>query len=1172
MLRRALLVLVLVVLALAGTYVFFTRPARLQAVFEQRLATFGYHIERFDHIEFTPWAGLRIVNLHIAAVLPAEDPKRFSIPALRIGEARLRCALMPLLVGSVRTTDVELVRPTLTLLRDHDADALPWNFSSDEGEPLRISAAGLPRVRVEDADVQLYSATRGVRRLLRRWVFDADGGASASAAGSDEYALRIAQVGGIARGRSSASDDKAFANVRVRAGAIDLNADSIDLDLVLSLMPRQWARRARDLGLAGNAGLRELTFSEHGLQSVRIGISALRGSVPIERDAPTAERFVQFRGMDGELALLISSESGGKSLSVRAALRGVLNDGPCQLSFRGAGLTIDSNNSHDSAAHTLSLGDLRMSDFDFSGHIERIDLPTSESHRAFIQSEQLPPPVRDFFDHYKPRGPVALRWDYTPSGLSGELTSLGAQCRYFRFPYVVRDVHGAVRLADGGVQLDALIGRHGSSRIRADGRLAHTGDWTAFDLQFQGRNVTLDRDLYEALPEEYKAMWRQAAPLGLCDTTVRVTRQEGTREAGPRKPVVSVDAQLLSGSLSVGADMRLEQSDAAFSINHGVLMLHDAHGYVGGGAVRFDGVAQASSDGGAAEQSFHVEASGLPIERSSMIAGSDSGELGEIRFAGFGDVWGRIRGGATDADRNFTIRINDGVITGFDPRSQWRNARGWATEANGRQRIISFFAKRGDGTLRVSGAVNKSGQSVAAQDFDLNANDPDIDVLLRSALPHGFSEIREMLGLSGKGALHATIAATRPHAPVDIHVDAERMHSPGFPFPLRDVSASLSVLSDRVEIHEAGARSGASGSLTLAGECGLRPETFWCDLRVDARDIELDDALINALPSGLADMLGQSALRGMANLKLARFRVSAKPDREWEFVGRLDLHDASLRLGLPLESFDGSLDGTCELDRDGRIALEADLKIADGFLAKRAIHEWDARVRRNPDDGWISLEEIRGEVAGGRATGRVRFDPETSRYEASLVLHDVDFDRFFLREADSDRAFRGGRLDGRVFVRGRVDDPKARTGGGEFRIRDGSLLSSKVTASVLRASRKQNPGIADQVQRALVRFTWRGRTLSFSAIDIQTRSTRFVGNGSWDTAGDQVDLTLVGAAPQDALRLAVITDLLEFAGAQLLQYHVEGPINAPRVIARPLHVLTDPIRKLLAGEPQRERP
>ena len=214
----------------------------------------------------------------------------------------------------------------------------------------------------------------------------------------------------------------------------------------------------------------------------------------------------------------------------------------------------------------------------------------------------------------------------------------------------------------------------------------------------------------------------------------------------------------------------------------------------------------------------------------------------------------------------------------------------------------------------------------------------------------------------------------------------------------------------------------------------------------------------------------------------------------------------------------------------------------------------------------MRLEEVRGRLCDGEVVGFAEIDPDTSSYELSFTLHDVSLDQFVRRAKREPARATRGRLDGHIFVRGSTDDPAKRSGGGDLRVRGTSLLSSPVTASVVEASRRQDRSISDEVERAEIHFVWEGEELKLTRVDIHSRDLRLIGAGSWNMRSDAISLRLLGATPEDAPRLFLLTDLLETAGQELLQYRVEGTAAEPRVTIEPLHNLTDPLRRLLKPE------
>ena len=96
---------------------------------------------------------------------------------------------------------------------------------------------------------------------------------------------------------------------------------------------------------------------------------------------------------------------------------------------------------------------------------------------------------------------------------------------------------------------------------------------------------------------------------------------------------------------------------------------------------------------------------------------------------------------------------------------------------------------------------------------------------------------------------------------------------------------------------------------------------------------------------------------------------------------------------------------------------------------------------------------------------------------------------------------------------------------------------------------------------------WEGNKLRFSRVDILARDLRLVGYGTWNTQTDAISMTLLGATQDDAPRLFLLTDILESAREELMQYRITGTYAQPHVSVEPLHNLTGPIKDLLQGSP-----
>lgn len=1165
---------------LAAGYLYVTRPAALRAKLTMLFARLDLRVEHIGAISFSLTDGLAVHDMLVEAEgeSPLYAADRVSNPPalLRVPRARVRIDPWSLLTGEPRIREIKLKSPMISVVWP----AWGTNQLARTGGDFHFRAPSqdpneLPRLSIEGADIAVYLVKDGRLRLQRRWLVNGvgqvEGGASAAS-----YLLRFDQVGGAV----SAVDDYAcsLAELSWRGDALIAKLGWVDLETAQSLLPRAWRTDLAELDLAGRARASRLVVEGSGIVEAEVRLDQVSFSAPIETEAnlDPGDRYLQVADVGGVLRYLATSSASGPATpairrgDVDVRLSGQIGEAPANLSLNILGARLDANGDGDAPVSGLfGMAGVGARHIEMSVDVDALELPTADAHPAFVTSERLPGVVRSSLRKYAAEGPINFHlrvwnedagddWRY-----SGEIEGAGASCTYYRFPYRVEDVRGSVRFSNQGVVFDGLGGRHGSGRLRMDGRLADTSSWTAFELTFTGRNIATDADLYEALPQNYQKLWRHADPVALCDVTTVLRREQGSAKEGSRKTDVKVDARLLAGSIKLLNDDKLDNVSGVLHIADDTVELDGLQGDMGGALVRLDGELSLDENG-SPKYDLRVEAAGAALDRVSEVRDGSGHSVGRIRFDGVGDIWGRINSDASNSSRRYTVHVTDGVLSGFDETPGWDHVEGWLTLSDREQRILSLKASRDAGTLSVSGALPGQLGLDRPIDLELQARDADLKRLTPQLVPGRWSHVREALGLAGGGELSARFyprehADSRVRQAADVRISAERMKPTPVPLDLRDIEAHATLHAGGFELHKATARYGKDARMEISGAGGWSEDDNWSDISIEAWDLDLSAELIEAFPTPLSSLLKRMSPSGRVHLKLDRMHLRGLEKLEWNVAGDLLLDEAELQIGARLSDFHGELGGSCQVLAGGGVRLETEFKIARGLLSDRPIERWEGRLISDPENPLLHLKDARGRFCDGEVVGFATIDPDASTYELAFTLHNVSLKQFLSGDASDDS---GGRIDGHVFLRGRTDDPSQRVGGGEVRIRGASLLSSPVTASVVEASKQQKRAIGDEVDQAEARFVWEDDELKFTHLDIHSRDLRLIGEGRWNMDTDAISMTLLGATPEDALRLFPITDLLELAGQELLQYEVSGTRANPRVKVKPLHNLTDPLRKL----------
>ena len=1169
-----------ILVLLVALYSYVTRPAQLRARLLQAFATLPVEVIDLGLVTFSLRDGLELVDLDLAlpgqqSSSPTESGERFGT-RLHVAHARIRCDRSAFLRGQVQPREILLDGVELTVVCSSHADADQPVWSTPGGEsrwtlPSTL-ASTLPLVVLERADVRLLVSEPDGRRLVRHWLLSGTGTPHQAS-----YQVRLEWPGNRDKPLLELEWDQSEATLAAAA-------DWLDLEIVALFLPRAWVTTWTDLNLRGRVCAERMVFTmlpaspsaaemdnKHPplrLSSAELRLADLHCSLPIEEDPespasevlPASQRFAQISGT--EAVIRFDEQADGSGL----------------LTIKGTGELNGAPTKFDLTAKPALSGTFSVKPEDLIEAHLRVDglsFPTMEEHREFVTSRRLPRGLRNFFNDFRPKGPANLRlWAARDEQLrvEGELEALGIQCRYNRFPYDFTDVRGRVRFSQAGIFLEDIRAHHGSACIHARGFVNRAQRETGLDLTFHGTNIPMDGELFAALPPKYQSLWRRVAPLGVCAASVKVQREDSPSETVDLPPTeVHVDTRLFGASLLIDADRRLQQVDGTFTIAEGLVAIHDLHGELDGAEIRLLGTLSVDDSRGLTDLRYEV--TDVPVSRITTVKTQPDQPAGKIHFAGRADVWGHLcsNGPSGERETSYTVHIKDGELTGFNPEETWQQCEGWISVTGDRQEIHNFSARQTNSQLNVTGTLPVGDDSDSPVSLIISITNAPMDALPRQLVPPQWHQNVEALGLAGPGEITLQLRSEKidgkaeQHA-AEIELSAERMRPTPLPLDLEQVEAHATVTGEGLEIHDARGRLGPDGRVQIEyGRMGWKDGQRTADFGVSARDVDISPELIEAMPEALARLLKRLEPSGRLQAELDRVQLTNEDGETWLFTGRLVLESAELNLGLPLTEFNGQIDGSCTAQPDGGVVLQATISLDHGRLAGRPIENWEGVLRHQPGDPWVRLEDLHGRLCGGDALGFVHVDPATSAYELSLTLQNVNFAQFMPRPPESDQPPRRGQVDGNVFLRGTAGKITSRNGGGDLRIRGASFLQTPVLAKVTEAKRQADQDFSDTLDLAELRFVWQGNELRFTRVDVQSRDLRMVGQGTWNMETDQIELTLVGAHPRHWPRIAILTDLLETTGRELVQYHVHGTANAPQVTAEPLYRLNKTLRALLTG-------
>ncbi|MCC6361340.1 MAG: hypothetical protein IT450_21595 [Phycisphaerales bacterium] len=1186
--RIVLVSLGCVLTLLLASAIYVTRPNVLRATVLNALDHPDFRVREMGDVVFAFPSTAIIDGLEVdrAGTPPLPDGKPRP-PFLRVPRAKVELSAAALLLGTVRIVRLELQQPSVTLvgMLPKSAEiapapggeapaAPPAEFETPVEWSTFWTPGILPDISIRRANLQILNYVDDHLALARQWILDGEGRLAGGGGDGSRYDLTLQQVGGpVNRASRGGSGDEAIFHMSWSEEEISARLGFVECEALTGLVPAGWRDAVDALGLQGVAGIEEFILRRSGAQSVRLDLADVKLVLPVE-ESTVREPYIRLGIHSGEIALSADAASGGGGSrefdgDLKLNLRG---------DWRGAPVAVDA------VARGVSLSPLPgrrrielagrewfVRTIELQAEIDALDLPTAASYPEFLHSHRLPDALRAFFEDYEPTGAATIRFHAHLDAAdpevhyAGEFQPLGGTVRYFRFPYTASDVRGSIRFSPQGTELVDMTGHHGQTQIWGGGKIDSTDPRTGFDVTFFTRNLTFDRDLYTALPEEYQRLWQKADPVGLTDSRVRVYRPDAVGQERSARPTIEIDSNVVAAALTLAPGERLEDAAGVIRVRDGGMVIEGLTGLLNGSRTLVRGTVEPRADGDPSER-FQFESRAAAFERRLSLEGSGGPAL---VFRGEAEVWGQHTTSPAGAARSYSARITSGTLLGFDDATSWSVDRGLVSIDDNLQRIDHLALSRPGGSLALSGAtVSAADGAVETGTIDIAITDADFAAALRGLIPAAWGRTRDDLGLSGAGGLKAILEIDRDVAGgysirADGAVTAAKMNPNLLPLDFQKVEAQARIEPGLLNVRRFEARVG-DAAIRGTATAGWTDADSWFEIRAEAEPVALDETLLRSLPEGLSAVLRRLDARGRIAVTLEPATLVSRVRNDWQVAGRVGFTDGHLAIGLNLAALKGDLSGRCGISQ-GEVEIDADFALDSGTIDGRDIRNWVGRLTRRAGERIVSIGLESGETCGGRIAGDARIDPESGEYELSLVLSGLLLDRF-IGEPSGDDKPRAGLLDGRIFLRGRGEDPLLRVGGGDLRIRGASLMSSPVTKSIAEESRRKNRPIGEELDEVSLQFVWERDELVFNRVVFTSRELRLVGVGRWNMSTDALTLTLEGATGEDAARIAVLSDFLESVSREVAQYRVTGTSANPRVTVEWMHNFTEPVRRLLSGD------
>lgn len=1182
--RRAGWLLLALALLPYGLYRHFTDSEYIRAAAVDLLEkTTGGRVE-IEAARFSLFSGIRLENVSVFAppdpdfVVAGFDgrPGPELPPILTCGGVLLLHEPWALLFGKLRVREIIAAQPTLTLVYHAESNRYNWNLLFKGVRPVAPrggASARRPPIRLRTAQVTLVRIEGREAEFARPYRLDVD--AWPDPRSSTAYAI----------------DSRLYAEVPQRTrGVFDpfdrrvVDTPFVSYASIRQLLPIPYRDFLDRFALTGQFRARRIDYGPQSPQPQRIIVEFADAAFspklpwpvePVTQPADPTQRQaytpLQFEHLSGRVSL--------SGVEAEIELLGTLNGAACNL----------------------------------SGHVSRIDLPAGETgldlkltcrglvlpegdpRRAIIDDDSLPRNLRNFFVDFEPHGKIDLAANLRrepgrdmPPHIEAVLTADGAEAWYKEFRYRLTDMTGVVRIADDGTHIDNVVGRHGDTVVRINGWLKDPHWWTDFDLNFESDGVTLDDDLYRALPARYRDVWSAWRPSGVTAAKVRLRREGGRPPDMPGHWNTTVDLSFRDVDLAhYSFPYRFHGVRGGVLITHERCVLSGLSGRHDGGSIEADGEFEFHGPKAGAME-IRLRADDLPLNATlwDALPPAARQRVLDLHLAGAAGVRGRIyREPDSDAVMyDLSATLADARLCSQQVPYPLTDVQGDVRLTRDAVRLENVRGRRGDATVQIDGEIRYTGDDYEAR-LAVAGRAVPLDDTLRAALPVDFRAAWARVEPGGDADLTAKVSETHRDGRTTRSYSGELstsngdMRYIGFPWPLEQVRARVRFDNRRIDILELRGRpirsatsdspatqpavsattaaheDAAECEVALSGVMHLDEPGGRTQLQISGAGLRLDDAtFLAALPAELAAYVSRARPAGLADATLDSFTHEplAAGGSRWRADGTVDLRDAAGDLGMRLRDVNGRVTGRIEVEAGRVTAFDAHAELDRANADIWPLEDVQAELRIDPATSILFIDPIQATAAGGTLGGTVEIHmgAPRPRYRMLLTLSDADLTRMLssLRPAGAPPGHERGRVYGRLALEGIVGEPATREAAGELLLDDAEVWELPITLLILQVLNLAPDKNAFHEGR--VQYYLEGDLLRMARIDLHGHALSLVGAGTYDLKSRQLDLTLVAGSPQ-RLRIPVLTDLLESALRELMEVRVRGTLSNPSIRAAP---------------------
>jgi hypothetical protein len=767
---------------------------------------------------------------------------------------------------------------------------------------------------------------------------------------------------------------------------------------------------------------------------------------------------------------------------------------------------------------------------------------------------------------YEPRQPAAWQFQTTAQLQGGRIEHPG-------LPYPLRELQGTVQASNQGLLLQNIVARNGQTTL---GLSARRDGWQAAapaTVQLAGRQIAFDRRLWEALPPDWRATWREYSPEGEADIDATLVF-----DGRGWNPSITLSARNMT-FVYESFPYPLRQTAGAITYL-GNQLKFDVTGLGGGANVRVRG--ELASPGPAATGWITADGQNVPIDRE-LIAALDTATrqvVLSLQPRGLVDVHAEYvrRPGERDWQTTIKVGLHDGFLRYQGFPYSLANVTGFIEQHNENWTFRQVRGNNGSGRVECEGTLRPAGNELELV-LNITGRETPLNDELRAAVGPKTKMVWDQLRPQGAVNLGVAVRYLTVQDRMSLAVDvtpvenAVTLEPRAFPYRFERVQGRAKYQDGYVELKGLQAVHGdvrwQAGGISRAA-----PDGSWTlrlsDLAVERLRVDRD--LLQASPEGLREALRGLNPKGPLNLSghVSFFLGPRQGDAlrtAWDV--NVFCHGNQVQAGVPLDDVFGSVQLAGEhhighVRCDGKLRLDSltvngyqftDVAGPIQILGDRVLLGTPTARQLEPGPDHITAKCYGGLLYGDAWVTRA----SPANFSLRAKVKDADLGRFS-REAVVGRQAFSGRADGEIVLNGNSLGAHTLQGQGNIALRDANIYELPVMLSLLKMLSLKSPDLT-AFTTSNIEFSIGDRYAYFKRIDLNGDALSLYGRG-YVSFDKQLGLRFRPEVGRGSFHVPIISDLIKGASGQILELYIGGTLENPDVRREPFPGLKEAIENL----------